>query len=81
MAKLDLSALDDLFSSGEDFELTAVQYEQMIGKPMPKSMSGIKGTNAPLARKANEKGYAITSVADKPIIMKTVKFSKVKRGN
>lgn len=76
MPKLDLSPLDDLFSNNQGFELTASQYEEMIGKPMPKSLSGIKGGNAPLARKAKEKGYIIASVIDKPVIMKTVIFKK-----
>lgn len=78
MPKLDLSPLDDLFSKEKDFELTASQYEEKVGKPMPKSISGIKGGNAPLARKAKEKGYIIASVIDKPVIMKTVIFKKRK---
>ena len=78
MPKLDLTPLDALFSGEKDFELTASQYEEKIGRPMPKSLSGIKGGNAPLARKAKEKGYIIASVIDKPVIMKTVIFKKKK---
>lgn len=75
--KLDLSALDELFSGGVDFELTAAQYEERIGKPLPTSLTGIKGKNAPLARKANENGYSITAVEDLPVVMRTVKFTKI----
>lgn len=77
--KLDLSALDELFSTGEDFELTADQYERMIRKPMPNTPSGIKGKNAPLARKAKEKGYVIVSIREEPVIMKTVVFRRQER--
>lgn len=76
MPKLDLSALDDLFSKGEDFELTAAQYEEKVGKALPKTASYIKGSNSPLARKAKENGYIIASVTDKPVIMRTVIFRK-----
>lgn len=75
--KLDLSALNNLFSSGKDFELTSTQYESKIGKPMPKTIAGIKGANAPLARKAKENGYIIASVIDQPVIMRTLIFKKV----
>lgn len=79
MAKLDLSPLDELFDSGEDFELTDIQYEQKIGKRMPKTMSAIKGSKAPLARKAKENGFVIVMVTSQPVIMRTVKFKKVKK--
>ncbi len=76
MANLDLSALDSLFSKGKDFELTGDQYEKLIKKPMPKSVPGIRGRNAPLARKAKEKGFIIASIVDKPVITRTVIFKK-----
>ena len=77
MAKLDLSPLDELFARGEDFELTADQYEQKIGKPLPKTVPAIKGGTAPLARKAKENGFTISAVIDRPVIMRTVIFKKV----
>ena len=79
MAKaLDLSPLDDLFAKGEDFELTDVQYEEKIKKSLPKDAGYIK-RKSPLARKAQENGFIISAVIDKPIIMKTVIFKKVKK--
>lgn len=74
---LDLSPLDDLFAKGEDFELTDVQYEEKIKKSLPQNANYIK-RNSPLAQRAREKGFIIASVIDKPVIMRTVIFKKVK---
>ena len=52
--KLDLSPLDDYFAKGEDFKLTAAQYKERVGKPLPSTATGIKREGAPLARKAKE---------------------------
>lgn len=78
--KMELNELDDLFAQGKDFILTASQYEERIGKPLPRSMKGIKGANAPLTRKAKEKGYIIESVIEQPVIMITVVFKKTEEG-
>lgn len=75
--KLDLSALDDLFVKGEDFELTDLQYERRIGKPLPKSAHYIK-SGSPLARAAFEHGFTIVNVVDQPIIARTVILKKKK---
>ena len=78
MAKrMELNELNDLFAQGQDFTLTASQYEERIGKPLPTSTSGIKGPNAPLTRKARENGYIIESVIEQPVIMRTVVFKKI----
>lgn len=79
MAKaLDLSPLDDLFTRGEDFELTDVQYKEKIKKSLPKDASYIK-RKSPLAQKAQDNGFIISAVVDKPVIMRTVIFKKVKK--
>lgn len=78
--KMELNELDDLFAQGEDFTLTDSEYEKRIGKPLPKSKSGIKGANAPLARKAKEKGYIIDSVIEQPVIVRIVVFKKIGEG-
>lgn len=75
--QLDMSALDDLFSKGKDFELTDAQYEEMIGKVLPKSASYIK-RDSPLARAAFEYGFTIVNVVDRPTITRTVIFKKKK---
>lgn len=75
--KMELNELDDLFAQGKDFTLTASQYQERIGKPLPKSVSGITGTNAPLTRKARKNGYIIEAVIEQPVITRTVVFKKV----
>lgn len=76
--KLELSALDDLFARGEDFELTDSQYEEKIGRPLPKNASYIK-SKSPLAHKALEQGFTITAVVNQPVITRTVVFKKAGR--
>lgn len=78
--KLDMSPLDDLFAKGEDFDLTDVQYEEKIKKALPKDANYIKNIS-PLALRAKEKGFIITSVVSEPTIRRTVKFKKVKKEN
>lgn len=75
MAKLDLSALDDLFAKGKDFQLTDTQYEEKVKKPLPKDNRYIR-KNSPLARMASEHGFTITEVLEQPLITRTVIFKK-----
>ena len=75
---LDLSPLNDLFAKGEDFELTDIQYENKIKKSLPQNVGYIK-RKSPLAQKAKENGFIIAEVIEKPIVMRTVVFKKVKR--
>jgi hypothetical protein len=59
MAKrMDLNELNDLFSSGYDFELTEVEYKRLVGKDIPKGSYYIK-SRSPIARKAEACGYKI----------------------
>lgn len=58
MPKLDLSLLVPYFERGEDFELTAEQYEEKVKKPLPKTDYHIKN-KSPLARMAQEQGFSI----------------------
>lgn len=58
MPKLDLSLLEPYFEKGEDFELTAEQYEEKVKKPLPKTEYHIK-KKSPLAKMAQELGYSI----------------------
>ena len=74
---MELTELDDLFAQGDGFTLTDSEYEKRVGKPLPKSKSGIKGANAPLSRKAKEKGFIIDSVIEKPVITRIVVFKKI----
>lgn len=57
--KLKLNELDAFFDRGNDFELTPMQYRINVGKPLPESKQSIVGKNAPLRRKADEKGFDI----------------------
>ena len=66
-----LEALDGLFSSGKDFQLTDAQYESKTGVMLPKAKSYLVNQSA-LARKAAKNGYRIS------VIEKTVIFSKEK---
>lgn len=76
--KPQLDALDYLFESGNDFQLTGKLYEEKAGAPLPKGKSYLKSGSA-LARKAKEKGFVIVEVEEKPVIEKTVYFKKEKR--
>ena len=58
MPRLDLSLLEPYFEKGEDFELTAEQYEEKVKKPLQKTNYHIK-KKSPLARMAQEQGYSI----------------------
>lgn len=64
--KMSLNELNEFFCSGRDFELTDIEYETRIGKPLPKSDSYIRRKDSPLGRKAAEYGYNIR-VVDKII--------------
>ena len=73
--KLDFSGLSDLFGTGKDFELTAAEYEGMVGKPLPKSNNYIK-SNSAIAVEAKSKGY-IVEAADEPIVLRKLIFRKI----
>lgn len=60
MAKrMALNELDTFFDRGKDFVLTPMQYRVNVGKSLPTSKQSIIGKNAPLRRKATEKGFDI----------------------
>lgn len=65
-----LENLDTLFNSGKDFKLTDTQYERKTGIALPKYKAYLLNQSA-LARKAEEKGYAME------LIEKTVIFTKM----
>ena len=64
--KPKLEALDGLFRSGKNFELTDAQYERKTGAMLPKGKSYLLNQSA-LARKAAKNGYSI-SVIEKTVI-------------
>ena len=72
-----LEKLDYLFSTGTDFCLTSHLYEEKTGTTLPKDKSYLKDKSA-LATKAQEHGYVIVAVEEKPIIERTVIFKKVR---
>lgn len=70
-----LDGLDYLFDQGVDFCLTAKEYEEKTGAPLPKNQSYLK-TGSAFAARAKEKGYVIVGVEEKPVIEKTVILKK-----
>ncbi len=70
-----LDGLDYLFDQGVDFCLTAKEYEEKTGAPLPKNQSYLK-TSSAFAARAKEKGYVIVGVEEKPVIEKTVILKK-----
>lgn len=70
-----LDSLDYLFDQGVDFCLTAKEYEEQTGAPLPKNQSYLK-TGSAFAARAKEKGYVIVGVEEKPVIEKTVILKK-----
>ena len=64
-----LDALENLFNSGKDFELTDAQYEKKTGTPLPKRPYYLLNDSA-LARKSKEKGYQLTLVEKRVILTK-----------
>lgn len=70
-----LDSLDYLFDQGEDFCLTAKEYEEKTGAPLPKDKSYLK-TGSAFAVRAKEKGYVIVGIEEKPVIEKTVILKK-----
>lgn len=70
-----LDGLDYLFDQGVDFCLTAKEYEEQTGAPLPKNQSYLK-TGSAFAARAKEKGYVIVGVEEKPVIEKTVILKK-----
>lgn len=70
-----LDGLNYLFDQGVDFCLTAKEYEEKTGAPLPKNQSYLK-TGSAFAARAKEKGYVIVGVEEKPVIEKTVILKK-----
>ena len=66
-----LEALDVLFDSGRNFELTDEQYEKRTGVMLPKRTYYLVNSSA-LARRAKEKGYNLE------VVEKSVIFTKIK---
>lgn len=73
--KMDLHELDSFFDRGKDFELTPMQYRVNVGKNLPSSKQSIVGKNAPLKRKATEKGFDIR-VEERKVTELVVIFTK-----
>ena len=71
----NLEELEYLFEKGADFHITAREYEEKTGVPLPKGKNYIKSGSA-WARKVAEHGYMIADVQEKPIIERTVYFKK-----
>lgn len=74
MAKaLDFSKLQPLFDKGKDFELTASQYQEKVGKEMPTSTAYLK--NSKLSKLAEKNGFKL-QVKEKAVIQRTIVFTK-----
>lgn len=73
--KMDLNELDIFFDRGIDFELTPGQYMASVGKALPQRKQSIVGSNAPLRRKATEKGFDIR-VEKREVTQMIVIFTK-----
>ena len=71
----NLNELDYLFEKDSDFTLTAQEYEEKTGTPLPKEKSYIKNGSA-LARKVAKHGYAIVEIQEKAIIERTIFIKK-----
>ena len=71
----NIDGLDYLFDRGIDFCLTAKEYEEKTGAPLPKDRGYLKNGSA-FAVRAKEKGYIIVGVEEKPVIEKTVILKK-----
>ena len=71
----NLEKLEYLFEKGIDFQITAREYEEKTGVPLPKAKNYIMNSSA-LAQKVALHGYVITDVQEKPIIERTVYFKK-----
>lgn len=71
----NLNELDYLFKKGSDFRITAREYEEKTGAPLPKGKSYIKNNSA-LARKVAEHGCVIAEIQEKAIIERTIFIKK-----
>ena len=58
MAKLSFENLIPLFEANKEFSLTESQYENYVGKALPKDTYYLKNNSA-LSKKAKEYGYYI----------------------
>ena len=73
--KPKLGELDYLFEKGKDFQLSARLYEEKTGAELPKGNSYLKNGSA-LARWAEDKGFYIGEINEKPVIERTVILKK-----
>jgi hypothetical protein len=71
--KMELNELNDLFNSGEGFELTDIEYQRRVGKPLPKDDNYIK-RRSPISRKAKTNGFEV-QVEERAI--KVLTFKKI----
>lgn len=72
--RMDLSELNDLFETEVDFELTDVQYEERVKKPLPQTAS-CKKRGSPLRRKSEEVGYEF-QIEERAIMQRVIVFKK-----
>ncbi len=70
MSKLNFERITPLFESNQEFSLTESQYEQSVGKPLPKDYYYLK-KNSALAREAQKHGYYI-EIREKTVCLKKV---------
>lgn len=73
-----LDELDYLFEQGKDFRLSAKDYEEKTGVPLPKGKSYLKNGSA-FAAWAKERGFVIVDIDEKPVIERTVFLKKKER--
>lgn len=71
----NLDALNDLFKKGQDFQLSDRRYEEITGASLPKGKYYLL-SNSALAKKAKDKGYEITAIEEKPVIERTIYFTR-----
>lgn len=67
--------LNCLLEKGQDFQITAKEYEEITGAPLPKNDYYVKNYSA-LARWASNSGYEIQSIQAVPVIERTVYITK-----
>lgn len=68
--KPNLKNLEDLFSKGQNFELTDAQYEKKTGVALPKGKSYLLNRSA-LSRMAKENGFKIEVIEKKVVFRKS----------
>lgn len=75
--RMNLDELNSFFLGGMDFELTDAQYQEKVGKPLPKNTASITGKTTPIGRKAAENGFKI-QIKETPVIQRTLIFTKIR---